>query len=217
MGKKSANESFYGGISHRQYEWLRARMEHDSDNEASRACGVPIDTAKSWHDSPSFSALHELVLTDPIKALPLLSLHLASKALKTVERLLDSESVGGMRAGFSAWKELVDIAIREKTDESLNPNVLIQILNARGTIADNILEATSAMEPHRVQPPPSAGGNTLPPNPSIVEGEWQEVPGRDDGEAVRQDNNGGSSIMDGATIARRFIRPPKRQADSPDV
>lgn len=206
MAKKSHEESLYGGVTHRQYEFLCKRMECDSDSETARELGIPIDTVKTWKDSPSFSSLHKLVISDPIKALPVLSLHLASKALNTVKKLLDSDTVGGMKAGFAAWKELVDIAIKEKEDD-VDPKILVQILTARGGIADAILEASGTVGQARILPPSQAGGNSPPPGQESAEGEWREVPRWDDRETMGEDPGGERSIMDGATITRRYVRP----------
>jgi len=211
--KPTVQEPLYGGITRQQYEWLVARMTSSSDNEASQMCEVSPDTVKYWKNQSTFSTLHNLVLTEPIKALPFLALHLTSKALLTVESLLDSGTVRGMAAGFKAWKELVDIALSEK-EQGVEPNVLIQILNARGDIADRILEAAGALGQAALPAPSSPGSSAVPVGPITEEEEWEAVLGRDDWTPVGKDDGGGYSLVDGTTLARRFIWPPNGQADS---
>jgi hypothetical protein len=148
-------------ITEDQFEWLSYRMSHADDTAAWYAWATdlkdtqpPVDLfgINVWRQDPSFAAIEQIALGNKREGFRLLSVHLAGKALRRLNGMLDSSDPKIVLRALTLWERTMGLLVDKVTLVSKDE---LQRLTER------------LMTPVSVTPIEG---------PSIVEGEWTEKP-----------------------------------------
>ena len=152
-------QKLLGGISPKQYEWLKVRMGCGSDAEACRITSVSKDSLRQWKRNPAFADILVAVRSDQLTAFRKLSLSLTEAALSALEWLLLSPKGSDKKAGLEAWRQVFRIGAPEKQEDETLPSQIFNILNVRGDVDPRVL---SMANPLKLAPAPKVTVEEVP-------------------------------------------------------
>jgi hypothetical protein len=148
-------------VTEDQFTWLSFRMSYATDDAAiwalndslpEDAIGYTLDRIHAWREDPSFAAIEQIALGNKREGFRLLSVHLAGKALRRLNGMLDSSDPKIVLRALTLWERTMGLLVDKVTLVSKDE---LQRLTER------------LMTPVSVTPIEG---------PSIVEGEWTEKP-----------------------------------------
>lgn len=140
--------SYQAHLTEQQFEWLTWRMGVASDEEACEQSDIDQSLVDTWLADPEFSQVYQDSLANKREAFRYLSSQLIPKTLRTINALLDSESISAQVKGANL------------------------LLRAQGLLMDKRVVASSddiARLREALLAPSSAPANSSPPSGSIID------------------------------------------------
>lgn len=121
-------------LSERQFDWLSWRLGTATDDEACEAAEIDPAEVLVWRGDPAFEAVYQRALENKREAFRVLGTHMLPKALRVINRLLESSSFKANQAGLQLLLKTQALLDQPQKDQSEQVNRLLEALRMPGTV-----------------------------------------------------------------------------------
>lgn len=135
----SALAESFTHLSERQFEWLSWRLGCATDAEACEMTGVDPADVLVWRGDPGFEAVYQRALENKREAFRVLGTHLLPKALRAINKLLESDSFKANQAGLQYLLKTQALLDQPQKDQSEQVARLLDALRMPGHVAPVII------------------------------------------------------------------------------
>ena len=94
-------------LSPDQYEWLKTRLDTNTDTAACKIAGITLSKLKRWRKNRRFAEVAQACRDDRAAAFHYLSLHHSGLALDALKALLESTRGSDLRAGLELFIKII--------------------------------------------------------------------------------------------------------------
>lgn len=121
-------------LSERQFLFLSWRLGCASDEEAADQADIPLLDILSWRSDPEFESVYQRVSDNKREAFKVLGTHLLPKALRVIDKMLESDSIRANTAGLQYLLKTQALLDQPAVDQSEQVGKLLDALRIRQAI-----------------------------------------------------------------------------------
>lgn len=131
----SLKESFTH-LTEKQFEFMTHRLGVESDDEAVELMTTPVLILEvmGWRDDPLFEGVYQRAMENKREAFRVLGTHLLPKALRVINKMLDSDSIKANTAGLQLLLKTQALLDQPQKDQSEQVTRLLEALRVPGTV-----------------------------------------------------------------------------------